>query len=106
VLALEGVSLRPAFTGKPLGRNDAIYFEHHLNCAIRDGQWKLVRKEGLGKGPKILPWELYDMSKDRSELHDLAARHPEKCAELSAKWDAWAVRALVKPWPWKIEANP
>jgi len=106
VLALEGVSLRPAFAGKPLGRKDAIYFEHHLNCAIRDGQWKLVRKEGLGKGPKILPWELYDMSKDRSELHDLAAQHPAKCAELSAKWDAWAVRALVKPWPWKIEENP
>jgi len=46
-----------------------------------------------------------DMSKDRSELHDLSEKHPEKAAELSAKWEAWAERANVKPWPWKFEGN-
>ena len=38
---LEGVSLKPAFKGKDLERKDALYFDHHLNGAIRDGQWKL-----------------------------------------------------------------
>jgi len=45
------------------------------------------------------------MSKDRSELHDLSKKHPEKAAELSAKWEAWAERANVKPWPWKFEGD-
>lgn len=105
ILPLEGVSLRPTFSGGTLCRTDALYFEHHLNCAIRDGDWKLVRKGQLGRQCKLLPWELYDMSKDRSELHDLSKKHPEKVAELSAKWETWAVRADVKPWPWKFEGD-
>ena len=103
VLPLEGASLRPTFAGQPLVRTDALYFEHHLNCAIRDGDWKLVRKGQTGKQPKLAPWELYDMRSDRAELHDLAGERPDKAAELSAKWEAWAVRAHVKPWPWKTE---
>ena len=38
----EGVSLLPAFRGGDL-RKDALYFDHHLNGAVRDGKWKLVR---------------------------------------------------------------
>lgn len=99
---LEGVSLRPALAGEPLNRTDAIYFEHHLNCAIRDGDWKLVRTGQTGKEAKLAKWELYDMSRDRSELHDLAMKYPEKVVELSQKWEAWALRAQVKPWPWNV----
>ena len=105
VLALEGVSLKPTFSGKPLGRKNALYFEHHLNCAIRDGNWKLVRKGRPGREAKLFSWELYNMSNDRTELHDLADQYPEKRAELSAKWEAWAVRANVKPWPWNIHGD-
>jgi arylsulfatase A-like enzyme len=36
---------------------------------------------------------------DRTELHDLAAARPDKVKALSAKWEAWAVRAHVKPYP-------
>jgi arylsulfatase A-like enzyme len=100
---VEGVSLRPAFKGKSLDRKDAIYFEHHLNCAIRDGDWKLVRYGQTGKPSKLRPWELYNMRKDRSELNNLAKESPEKVEELTAKWEAWAVRAKVKPWPWKFQ---
>jgi len=100
---LEGVSLRPAFTGKSLERKDAIYFEHHLNCAIRDGDWKLVRYGQTGKPSNFRPWELYNMRKDRSELNNLAKENSQKVVELTAKWEAWAVRAKVKPWPWKFQ---
>ncbi|MCH8042386.1 MAG: arylsulfatase [Planctomycetes bacterium] len=103
LIPLEGVSLRPTFSGKSLGRKDALYFEHHLNCAIRDGDWKLVRKGNTGRPAKLHAWELYNMRKDRAELHNLAEKHPKKVAELTAKWEAWAVRAKVKPWPWKFE---
>ncbi len=100
---LEGVSLRPAFHGKKLGRKDALYFDHHLNGAIRDGQWKLVRYGETGREPKLRAWELYDMDKDRSETNNLAKDHPDKVKELEAKWEKWAVRARVKPWPWKVD---
>ena len=90
ILPLERVSLRPTLSGDPLERTDALYFEHDLNCAIRDGDWRLVRKGKNGKDPRLSPWELYDMSKDRAELHNLAEQHPEKVAELSVKWDTWA----------------
>jgi arylsulfatase len=32
-------------------------------------------------------------------LHDLAADEPERAKELAAKWDAWAGRTNVKPYP-------
>jgi len=88
-----GKSLRPAFDGRPIDR-DAIYWEHEGNRAIRAGDWKLV-----AKGPGS-PWELYDLATDRVESNDLAARHPERVAELRAAWEAWARRSRVLPWIW------
>jgi arylsulfatase len=89
---MEGRSLLPEFENKPIER-DALYWEHISNAAVRIGDWKLVR---LGRGGV---WELYNLKDDRTELHDLAASHPEMVQELAAKWDAWAVRANVKPYP-------
>jgi arylsulfatase len=90
----EGASLRPAFAGETLRRASPLYWEHEGNRAIRDGKWKLV-----AKGPKGA-WELYDMEADRSELDDLASRHPDIASRLATDWEAWALRAKVKPWPW------
>jgi arylsulfatase len=93
ITAMQGVSLRAAFEHKPLPRTEPIYFEHEGNRALRDGQWKLVAKGPGGK------WELYNMLADRTETHDLASAEPEKLKELIAKWEAWATRANVTPWP-------
>ena len=87
---LHGVSLQPAFKGRSLNREEPIFWEHESNRAVRDGKWKLVAKENQ-------PWELYDMEKDRSELHDLAGKNPKKVKTLAAKWDAWAARSDVLP---------
>jgi arylsulfatase len=89
---MEGVSLRPALAGQPLQRTQPIFWEHEGNRAIRAGQWKLVSKQAKG-------WELYDIATDRAELHDLAAKYPDRVRELSAQWEAWAKRADVLPWP-------
>ena len=89
---MEGRSLAPAFANQPI-RRDALYWEHEGNAAIRVGDWKLVRMGRNG------PWELYNLKADRTELHDLAAAQPARAAELAAKWDAWASRANVKPYP-------
>lgn len=98
ILPMEGKSLVPALENKSIKR-DAIYWEHEGNAAIRQGDWKLVR---LGREG---PWELYDLKADRTELHDLAAREPKKAKELAAKWDGWAERTHVKPYP-AGPANP
>jgi arylsulfatase len=87
---MEGASLKPVFAGKALKRKQPIFWEHESNRAVRDGKWKLVSKAEQ-------PWELYDMEKDRTEMHDLSKENPDKAEELSAKWDAWAARANVLP---------
>jgi arylsulfatase len=89
-----GISLTPALTGQPLRRQNPLFWEHEGNRAIRDGKWKLVARGAAGK------WELYDMEADRSELHDLAAAKPDLAEQLAERWEAWAVTARVKPWPW------
>ncbi len=92
ILPMEGRSLVPAFTDQPIQR-DALFWEHEGNAAVRVGDWKLVRMGRKG------PWELYDLKTDRTELHDLSATETNRAAELAAKWDAWAIRANVKPYP-------
>jgi len=84
----------PAFDNKTIER-EAIFWEHEGNRAVRAGQWKLVAKEPAGK------WELYNIEKDRSELHDLAAQEPERVKSMTAQWEAYAKRANVLPWIWK-----
>lgn len=95
---MEGVSLMPAFAGKPLERKNPIYFEHEGNRAIRNGKWKLVMK-------LTGPWELYDIEADRTEQHDLMKVKPEMATKLAADWDAWAERADVDPWPGPARDN-
>ena len=93
VTPLEGASLRRAFAGQPLARKEPIYWEHEGNAAIRVGDLKLVRAGRNGA------WELYDLKKDRTEQQDLGAAQPDKVKELAAQWEAWALRANVKPYP-------
>jgi arylsulfatase A-like enzyme len=92
ILPMEGRSLLGSFSNQEIQR-DALYWEHVGNAAIRVGDLKLVR---IGRKSN---WELYDLAKDRTELKDLASAEPSKVQELSAKWDAWSVRAHVIPYP-------
>jgi arylsulfatase len=95
---MEGRSLVPAFDNKRIQRDDALYWEHEGNAAVREGDWKLVRLGYEGR------WELYNLKSDRTEQHDLAGTQPDKAKALAAKWDAWATRANVKPWPGGTES--
>ncbi|TZF82620.1 arylsulfatase [Pedobacter sp. BS3] len=99
----EGISLVPTFTGKPLNRT-ALFWEHEMNRAVRMGKWKLVSEADLKKQFfKSHPWELYDLSVDRSEMHNLASSHPELVKQMSAMWEDYAKRCQVYPMPWKAE---
>ncbi|HEY1173704.1 MAG TPA: arylsulfatase [Verrucomicrobiae bacterium] len=92
ITPLEGISLSPSFSGKPLARTQPIYFEHEGNRAVRDGQWKLVAKGPAGD------WELYDMTADRTETKNLITQEPVRAKTMIQHWETWAKRAMVLPW--------
>ena len=62
-----------------------------------------MRYGDSGSNAKLNPWQLYDIEIDRSEQNDLAKKYPDKVKVLSDKWEKWALRARVKPWPWKVD---
>ena len=92
---MEGESLLPIFLGRAVQRKKPLFWEHEGNWAVRDGKWKLVCDCPEG------PWELYDLERDRTELDNLAQKHPDKVMELAAQWHTWAQRVGVLPWPYK-----
>ncbi len=57
-----------------------IWWLHEGNRALRFGDWKLVAAKGD-------PWSLFNLATDRAEQHDLAAEHPDKVADLEARWN-------------------
>jgi len=100
---MEGVSLDPAFSGKPISRHAAIGFEHHGNLALRHGRWKIVSAYRRDQPTR---WELYDMHLDRTELNDLATSNPAKLNELIGKWQSWANHVGVQQWPFEPKRAP
>lgn len=94
VVSMQGTSLAPGFNGKNIERKAPIFWEHEGNRAMRDGKWKLVAKGSNG------PWELYDIEEDRTELNNLALKEAERLKSMSETWEAWALEAKAKPWPW------
>ena len=101
IIPVEGVSLVPSFTNKPVVR-EAIFWEHEMNRAVRMGNWKLV-SEGEFKNDTYTsgPWELYDVSVDRIESDNLAQKNPEMVKKMSGMWEDYAKRCQVYPSPWK-----
>jgi arylsulfatase A-like enzyme len=95
---LDGISLRPAFTGDRLDRSEPICVEHENNAFVRDGDWKLVGR-GVSPAAGIVhaKWELYNIANDRTETTDLAKSHPALVKKMSDHWAAWAQRVNVYP---------
>ena len=90
VVPIEGHSILPALLGGAAGpRGEMICWALMGSRAVRDGRWKLVW------GASDRRWELYDLSDDRAETHNLAASQPERVAALAAIWSQWAQRTEV-----------
>lgn len=76
---LPGKSLVPVFTKDNTVQHDFFWWNHDGNRAIRIRDWKLVADHAK-------PWELFDLSKDRSEMTNLASVYPEKVKEMEQAW--------------------
>lgn len=90
--AVDGISLVPTFLGQSLKRADPLFFQYGSWQSVRDGSWKLVQR---GKDP----WQLYDLSSDRTETHNLATKETDRVITMKAQWNQWAeeVGAARKP---------
>jgi arylsulfatase A-like enzyme len=88
---MAGTSLVPALRGEPMPER-TLFFEHEGTRAVREGRYKLTALRGGS-------WKLYDMSRDRTEIDDLADKDPQRVASLAKKWDAWAAENHVTPLP-------
>ena len=87
----SGRSLLPALRGESVTVR-GIPTAHEGARGYRLGDWKVV----WGKRQSApVTWQLFDLSKDPSEQHDLAAQHPTKLKELADAWMAWAKLAGV-----------
>src|SRR5690606_19459738 len=89
IAEITGRSLAPWLDGEA----DAVHppgtstgWELFGRYAIRKDDWKAVYVPDLDGHSQ---WQLYDLSRDRGEVDDLARTHPEKLAELLELWQQY-----------------
>jgi len=77
-----GISLVPFLSKDVQSQRPPLFFHHEKKNALRHGDWKITT---IDKGEA---WELYDLSSDRGETHNLARENATKLNELVQLWDA------------------
>jgi arylsulfatase A-like enzyme len=80
---LDGISLLPVLAGRATERTQSIGFQSQKQRALITQQYKLLSQDAG------VTWQLFDLLADPSERTDLAARHPDKVAQLSADFQQW-----------------
>ena len=80
---LDGLSLLPVLTGGQPTFTRPMYWRmnHRAQRALRDGRWKYLTVDGHEY--------LFDVEADERERANLAAREPERLADLREAWHAW-----------------
>jgi arylsulfatase len=101
---MDGVSMLYAFEDeKAKDRHTTQYFEIFGNRGIYHDGWVAATRHSTPWAMVPLPpleqdrWELYHVDTDFSEAHDLAAKHPEKLAELQELFKQEAIKNHVYP---------
>jgi len=79
----DGKSLIPLINGEISTTHDTLFWEHAGGRAVRIGNWKMASLKGES-------WELFDLSHDRTEVHNLATEQPARIESMNALWDKWA----------------
>ena len=103
---IDGVSIVPTFSGKPIERTVPLFWRTHVSSAedrvaLRVGDWKIVANDTMTK------FKIFEIQKDSKEENDLASSMPEKTAEMKRiLFDTWNDIEAEGPseW-WKSETN-
>ena len=97
-MPLEGVSFAASLTEPGAAERDTPqYFEMFGHRGIIHRGWKAVAFHPPGTPYDADKWELFDLSTDFAETHDLSAERPEKLAELIDLWWQQAEAHQVLP---------
>jgi arylsulfatase A-like enzyme len=98
---LEGRDLLPFVTTRgqraKVDPHEALFWRMGNQWAVRKGDWKLL---SMARSNARQPGEvrLYNLREDIGEKSDLAAKMPEKVAELRAAYDAWNAGNIDPLW--------
>lgn len=97
---LAGTSITPIFAGEKMTSRPPIHLLFGNDRGLRIGDWKIVSLRSQ-------PWELYNISEDRTELNNLAAKHPEKVTEMVNQWNQIAKETMrIDPKPVADKHSP
>ena len=100
-LHLDGVNLIPHLTLKDTSAPHARMFwsvQTPLRWAVREGDWKLVREDLTPtllqlRSPSKFKLQLYNITEDRNETHDLAEEKLETVARMQKLFDGFLAQS-------------
>lgn len=98
IYPVDGKSFWSLVSGETYILDSPMYFQHEGNGAVRQDNWKLVRRYKKD-------WELYEIQKDPTELNDLSQKDTLKRKMLEDEYRKWEKEYGVLPWPLKKETE-
>jgi arylsulfatase A-like enzyme len=103
---VDGVNLMPHLLGEnQAAPHDALYWRFGPQKAIRKGNWSLVDWRDFATKTNS-GWQLFDLSKDIGQKDNLAAKHPDRVAELSLAWQRWDAQNVAPLWHGGVTEDP
>jgi len=125
---LDGTSLVPFLSGKPIQRKKPLFWHYYggtdnRQVALREGDWKLVAwwdqpqkmSTGTSLSPGVVPlikksrlagFELYHISEDVSEQHNLAEQEPERLKKMAQQAEQFYAEVIKEGPYWFPEDRP
>ena len=103
--APDSFSILPVLEGKTLNQPTHPVVIHHSYSglfAIRQGNWKYMackNSGGWSKGGDDKPSQLYDMSSDQNEIHNLIDSNPEKATQMLKLLEESIAKGRTTPGP-------
>ena len=93
---LDGRSLLPVIRSSDApSPHETLYFQWQNNWAVREGEWKLIRKKGRGAKAKE-DFSLLNLAEEKPEVTNHAKERPEIVARLKKRYSAWAEDVFAK----------
>jgi arylsulfatase A-like enzyme len=95
---VDGVNLMPYLLGENKATpHEALYWRFGPQKAVRKGNWVLVDWRDFEKKTNS-GWQLFDLSKDIGQRHNLAAERPDIVADLRQGWERWDAQNVAPLW--------